>query len=83
MSQQYKDHPEDFTFFSLDNYIDFIVDFLERLNPSFVVERFAGEVPPSFLEGPGWGLIRNDQILNKVEKKLEERDTWQGKLYFK
>ncbi len=83
MSQQYKDHPEDFTFFSLDNYIDFIVDFLERLNPSFVVERFAGEVPPRFLEGPGWGLIRNDQILNKVEKKLEERDTWQGKLYFK
>ena len=81
MSEQYKLYPEDFTFFSLDNYIEFIVDFLERLNPNFVVERFAGEVPPRFLEGPGWGFIRNDQILNKVEKRLEERNTYQGKLY--
>ena len=81
MAEQYKLNPEKFTFFTLDDYIEFIVDFLERLNPMFVVERFAGEVPPRFLEGPGWGLIRNDQILNKVEKRLEERNTWQGKLY--
>ena len=55
--------------------------FLEKLNPEFVVERFAGEVPPRFLAGPGWGLIRNDQILNKFEKRLEELDTWQGKFF--
>ncbi|MFZ4398704.1 MAG: TIGR01212 family radical SAM protein [Bacteroidales bacterium] len=81
MQQQFIQHPEDFSFFSLEEYIDFIVDFLERLNPSFVIERFAGEVPPRYLAGPGWGLIRNDQILQKIEKRLEERDTWQGKLY--
>jgi hypothetical protein len=56
---------------------------LEKLNPEFVVERFAGEVPPRFLAGPGWGLIRNDQILNKFEKRLEELDTWQGKFFNK
>ncbi len=81
MEQQYLEDAQQFTFFELDDYIEFMVDFLERLNPSFVVERFAGEVPPRFLVGPGWGLIRNDQILQKVEKKLEERNTWQGKLY--
>lgn len=81
MEPDYQQHPENYTFFQLDEYIEFIVDFLEKLNPSFVVERFAGEVPPRFLAGPGWGLIRNDQILQKVEKRLEERDTWQGKLY--
>ncbi|PLX15892.1 MAG: TIGR01212 family radical SAM protein, partial [Marinilabiliales bacterium] len=48
---------------------------------NFVLERFAGEVPPRFLVGPGWGLIRNDQILNKFEKRLEELDTWQGRLF--
>ena len=47
---------------------------INRLNPDFVVERFAGEVPPRFLAGPGWGLIRNDQILNKFEKRLEEKE---------
>ncbi len=81
MSQQFKERPEDFRFFSLEEYIEFIVAFLERLNPEFVVERFAGEVPPRYLEGPGWGLIRNDQILTKVEKKLEELNTFQGRIY--
>ncbi|MEI6696259.1 MAG: TIGR01212 family radical SAM protein [Bacteroidota bacterium] len=81
MEQQFKKQPESFRFFELDDYIEFMVDFLERLNPAFVVERFAGEVPPRFLVGPGWGLIRNDQILQKIEKRLEERDSWQGKLF--
>jgi len=81
MERQYLEYPDSFSFFELDEYIEFMVDFLERLNPLFVVERFAGEVPPRFLAGPGWGLIRNDQILQKIEKRLEERDTWQGKLY--
>ncbi len=81
MEKEYKEHPKNFTFFELPEYIDFFIRFLERLNPEFVVERFAGEVPPRFLAGPGWGLIRNDQILNKFEKRLEELDTWQGKLF--
>ena len=81
METDYKQQPENYTFFQLEEYIEFMVDFLEKLNPAFVVERFAGEVPPRFLAGPGWGLIRNDQILQKIEKRLEERDSWQGKFY--
>jgi len=46
-----------------------------------VIERFAGEVPPRFLAGPGWGLIRNDQLLAKIEKRMAERGTWQGRFY--
>jgi len=80
MEKEFNEHPENFTFFELPEYIDFFIQFIERLNPSFVIERFAGEVPPRFLAGPGWGLIRNDQILVKFEKRLEELDTWQGKL---
>jgi len=79
MAKQYLDDPKGFQFFTLDEYIDFIVDFLEKLNPALVVERFAGEVPPRFLAGPGWGLVRNDQIVHRIEQRLEERNTWQGK----
>ena len=81
MDSEFKEKPEDFLRFSLDDYIEFIIDFVEKLNPAFVIERFAGEVPPRFLAGPGWGLIRNDQILVRIEKRMEERVTWQGKLY--
>ncbi|MCK9398412.1 MAG: TIGR01212 family radical SAM protein [Bacteroidales bacterium] len=81
MAEEFKMMPEGFIRFSLDDYIEFIIDFVEKLNPAFVIERFAGEVPPRFLAGPGWGLIRNDQILVKIEKRMEERGTWQGKRF--
>jgi radical SAM protein (TIGR01212 family) len=81
MASEYEEHPEDFIQFTLDNYIEFVIDFVEKLNPSFVIERFAGEVPPRFLTGPGWGLIRNDQVLARIEKRMEERGTWQGRLH--
>jgi radical SAM protein (TIGR01212 family) len=81
MEKDYARNPENYRFFELDEYVDFIVDFVERLNPAFVIERFAGEVPPRFLAGPSWGKIRNDQILQKIEKRLAERNTWQGRLW--
>jgi len=81
MEKDYAKHPEHYQFFELDEYIDFMVDFVERLNPNFVIERFAGEVPPRFLAGPGWGKIRNDQILQKIERRLTERNSWQGRLW--
>lgn len=80
MAEEYRNKPEDFVHFTLEGYIDFIIDFVERLNPGFVIERFAGEVPPRYLSGPGWGLIRNDQVLAMIEKRMEERETWQGRM---
>ncbi|HPI85784.1 MAG TPA: TIGR01212 family radical SAM protein [Bacteroidales bacterium] len=80
MEREYREKPDDFTLFTLEEYIDFVIDFTEKLNPSIVIERFAGEVPPRFLAGPGWGLIRNDQILRMIESRMEERETWQGRV---
>lgn len=77
----YKRNPEEFSFFELEEYIDFIVNFVEQLNPKFVIERFAGEVPPRFQRGPNWGSIRNDAVLQKIERELEKRDSWQGKFF--
>jgi uncharacterized protein len=79
MEKEYLEKPGDFYNFSLEEYIEFIIDFIERLNPGIVIERFSGEAPPRFLAGPNWGLLRNDQILNLIEKEMELRDTWQGK----
>ena len=81
MAKEYAANPGEFDLFGLDEYIDFIVRFTENLNPEFVIERFAGEVPPRFLAGPGWGRIRNDEILVRIEKRMKELGTWQGKLY--
>jgi len=81
MAMDFSKNPDDYNLFSFEDYINFIVNFTEKLNPNFIIERFAGEVPPRYLAGPGWGLIRNDQINVAIEKELESRDTWQGKFF--
>ena len=79
MEQEYAEKPQDFERFSLDEYLDFFVDMLERLRPDLFIERFVGEVPPRFVNETPWGLIRNVELLRLLEKRLEERDTWQGR----
>lgn len=81
MALEYKKDPSAFNLFTLEDYINFIISFVEKLNPDFIIERFTGEVPPRFLAGPNWGLIRNDQVNQLIEKKFEEMNTWQGKKY--
>ena len=83
MAKDYALYPDEYDLFSFKDYIDFIIRFTGKLNPGFIIERFAGEVPPRFLAGPGWGLIRNDQINVAIEKEMEKQDTWQGKYYLK
>lgn len=81
MAKQYADNPKDFNLFTREEYLELMVTIIERLNPSIVVERFTSEVPPQFLIAPIWGKERADQILQKFEKMLQERDSWQGKLF--
>ena len=81
MAEEYQAHPEHFHLFDLEEYIDFVIDFAERLNPDIVIERFAGEVPPRFLVSEPWMKLRYDEVLARIEKRMEERETWQGKLY--
>ncbi len=82
MAKESREHPERFTFFSAEHYTDLVVDFLERLNPAIAIERFVSQSPRAFLISPDWGL-KNFEFVRLVEKRLEERDTWQGKRFFK
>ena len=81
MEKEYREKPEDFQLFTWDEYPGFFIEFLERLNPSIVVERFTGEAPPRFLASPGFEKRRTDQIMKLIEKRMEELDTWQGRLF--
>lgn len=83
MEREFINNPNDFHLFSVDEYIDFFISFAERFNPEIVIERFAGEVPPRFLSQSAWSMLRNDQLLTKFEKRMEELDTYQGKYFVK
>lgn len=81
MAGEYLSRREDFQLFSLEEYIDFIVEFTANLRPDFIIERFAGEVPPRFLVSPAWDRIRYDVVLQRIEKCFEEKGLYQGKFW--
>ena len=80
MAKEFKEDPSDFHLYTADEYIELVIDFIERLNPSIVVERFVSQSPKELLITPDWGL-KNFEFTAKVNKRIEERDTWQGRLF--
>ncbi len=80
MAHDFAKKPEDFHLYEVDEYIDLVIDFIEKLNPSIVVERFVSQSPKELLIAPDWGL-KNYEFTAKVHKRLAERETWQGRLF--
>lgn len=80
MAKQAQKNPDWFKFYTVDEYIDLVIDFLEFLHPDIAVERFVSQSPADLLISPDWGL-KNYEFLAKIDKKLEERNTWQGRFW--
>lgn len=80
MAEEYAECPADFQLFSVDEYIDLVIEFICLLRPDIVLERFVSQSPASLLATPGWGL-KNYEFTEKLRKRMVERNMWQGKLF--
>jgi len=80
MELEYRDHPERFMKFTMEEYLDTMTEIIELLDPAIAVERIAGEIGLDMGVRKGWG-IRYDQVLKRFEEIMEERNTWQGRMY--
>ena len=63
-----------------DEYVELVVDVLELLPPSIVIQRLTGDPIGVDLVAPLWAKHKSEN-LKRIRERLEERDTWQGKLY--
>ncbi|WP_298364799.1 TIGR01212 family radical SAM protein [uncultured Lutibacter sp.] len=81
MSVQHKRNPEKFDLFTLENYINFVSEFITHIRPNIIIERFISEAPKDLLIAPKWGGLKNFEIVAKIDKNLEIRNMWQGKFY--
>lgn len=80
LADEYKSNPDIVHLFSLDEYIDTVTKFIEKLRPDIAIERIASEVPQRFLAVPSkWGFIKYDIVLQKFEKHLADTGSFQGK----
>ena len=61
-------------------YADLVTDFLERLPPDMVIHRLTGDPAGPELLAPDWAGDKTEN-LNCIRKRLEERETWQGRLW--
>lgn len=82
MAREYEEKPEDFHLFDVDEYLGLVIDYVERLRPDIVLERFLSQSPKELLLAPDWGL-KNYEFNHLLAKRMRELDAYQGKKYDK
>jgi uncharacterized protein len=82
LANEYAVNPENFNLFDVDGYIETVIRYIELLNPSMVIERFVSESPGELLIAPNWGL-KNFEFVVKLERRLKDYNTWQGRMFEK
>lgn len=70
----------EFEMLSKEKYVELTCDIIEKLPPEMIVERVCGEPHPERAVAPDWALHKAP-LLHEIEKELESRNSWQGKIY--
>ncbi|HMK44029.1 MAG TPA: TIGR01212 family radical SAM protein [Dissulfurispiraceae bacterium] len=66
-----------FPIFNYPDYLDFLVDFIERLPPHIILQRLFATAPDAILVAPRWERTRQ-QILRDIEQRFVDRNAFQG-----
>jgi radical SAM protein (TIGR01212 family) len=78
LAKIYQENP--FDLFHEDEWVDFIVEYLENLRPDLVIERLVGDAMGDTLIAPQWRSSKT-QILESIRNNLEEKGSNQGGKY--
>lgn len=70
-------HKQPFPLFSLEEYIDFLCDFLPRLRPDIVIERLFGVADKELLIAPVWNRSKSE-VQTHMEHEFARRGVIQG-----
>lgn len=76
LAKIYEERP--FPVFGYEEYLRFLIDFIERLSPDIVIQRLFATAPDDILIAPRWDRSRNE-ILRDLKILFERYDTFQGR----
>lgn len=78
LEKLYEQNPELFYNLELENYIKLISQFISRLNPEIVLERFTSESPKEMIIYPDWKGKKNFEISHMVAAEMRKQKLTQG-----
>ncbi|AOY02146.1 TIGR01212 family radical SAM protein [Jeongeupia sp. USM3] len=80
LARDWRRNPGAVPLFTPDEYVELVVDFLERLSPAIAIQRVGSEVPERLRLAPA-DTVPLAALQQRVAARLAERQTWQGRLY--
>lgn len=78
LAHRYQTDP--FPVFALEDYCETVIDCLELLPPEMIIHRLTGDGPKELLTAPLWAANKRN-VLNRIHRRMKERNSWQGKRY--
>jgi radical SAM protein (TIGR01212 family) len=78
LGEMYKN--ESLKLITKEKYVSLVTDVLEILPPTMVIQRLTADGYRDIFLAPDWAMNKLD-VLNSINKELERRDSYQGKLY--
>lgn len=69
-----------FQVYTMEEYLDLVLDCLEHLNPDIVIHRLTGDGPKDLLIAPLWSSAKKT-VLNTLHHECKIRHSFQGKQY--
>ncbi len=63
---------------TMEEYVDFVIDMVELLPPEVTVHRLTGDGAKKDLISPLWSGDKK-RVLNTLTRRFRERETWQGR----
>lgn len=77
LARIYQEHP--FPLYTVDEYIRLISEYIQRLRPNLILERFVSQSPANMLVAPHWGL-KNHEFTHRLIHFLHETGAYQGQI---
>ena len=78
LEREYSEHP--FHLYTPEEYIGLLTEYIRRLRPNIVLDRFTSQSPADMLVAPRWGL-KNHEFADRLANHMRAVGAHQGQLY--
>lgn len=78
LEREYCEHP--FHLYTPEEYIGLLTEYIRRLRPNIVLDRFTSQSPADMLVAPRWGL-KNHEFADRLANHMRAVGAYQGQLY--